>query len=791
MSEQKLSEAHRTKEEEDENTGTNTEPSGDTAEEPPEEDGEPGKDEEGLQAVGSPPDVLETVEETATQADLLDDAVQLKELQIPQMAENIGNSTATVKVVLVPDGHVMTVAFAIGLSIQELKCHLASELRVPVEVLQISLDGRVVEEQQSLMELGVRPHSSTRMEMSSTDPSSHPLCPLRPQEHDSMRDVITVEVLTDEGLFQEVVVEIERPRQQKAFLGGYRHRLTGAEYHHAAIQTLPKRRLDRGVVTFSHDTQTVQLKSQAQQCPVSVATQMTGISCYISCMNDELVTPRKYTTADEYHDRRLRAVICLQSFTRRWLAQQAVDRLKKERQRRLTWLQMQERKRREEKEEQLRDRRQRWTNPERREDLNLLYHALEKWRREEEQQINSFLRGAERKAALCLLLEQETELIATIGRHHITFQNNNYDKIIQHLLDKAVAPHQWRAADGRLIEMDNLHTIRARELRDLYSNISLFTVSQEQRSHILMTLKHTVNEHKCLLTRDIVDLIDREVDLMKRGVQTRNLEGLRKRICTLFLQYIKTQAFNPAVSKLLKARKESCLSVIVCLTLENEYHCVTRCLSQVPQNPSELNKDVLLCRSCQRYLRSTNFIAFAKGLSTRCKDCTRLDNIARPRNDFSCYQSILRRLIVAEQQLSKESKIPFLLKVEDIRYLIEVVWLSQSALNASSDLYNLMLVRWEHQKDWSPWNCILLSKEEASAHFEVEDVNKAYEMTFIHKVKHKHRLAQRYFSQISIMAEYLDSAAPPAAALSNQLLSKPITMATHRLATDPSPDSAH
>uniref|UniRef100_A0A3Q1G8Y6 IQ motif and ubiquitin domain containing n=1 Tax=Acanthochromis polyacanthus TaxID=80966 RepID=A0A3Q1G8Y6_9TELE len=456
-------------------------------------------------------------------------------------------------------------------------------------------------------------------------------------------------------------------------------------------------------------------------------------------------------------------VICLQSFTRRWLAQQAVDRLKKERQRRLTWLQMQERKRREEKEEQLRDRRQRWTNPERREDLNLLYHALEKWRREEEQQINSFLRGAERKAALCLLLEQETELIATIGRHHITFQNNNYDKIIQHLLDKAVAPHQWRAADGRLIEMDNLHTIRARELRDLYSNISLFTVSQEQRSHILMTLKHTVNEHKCLLTRDIVDLIDREVDLMKRGVQTRNLEGLRKRICTLFLQYIKTQAFNPAVSKLLK----------------------------VPQNPSELNKDVLLCRSCQRYLRSTNFIAFAKGLSTRCKDCTRLDNIARPRNDFSCYQSILRRLIVAEQQLSKESKIPFLLKVEDIRYLIEVVWLSQSALNASSDLYNLMLVRWEHQKDWSPWNCILLSKEEASAHFEVEDVNKAYEMTFIHKVKHKHRLAQRYFSQISIMAEYLDSAAPPAAALSNQLLSKPITMATHRLATDPSPDSAH
>lgn len=53
------------------------------------------------------------------------------------------NATA-VKVVLVPEGHVMTVAFVIGLSIQELKCHLSSELRVPVEVLQISLDGESV-----------------------------------------------------------------------------------------------------------------------------------------------------------------------------------------------------------------------------------------------------------------------------------------------------------------------------------------------------------------------------------------------------------------------------------------------------------------------------------------------------------------------------------------------------------------------------------------------------------------------------------------------------------------------
>lgn len=57
------------------------------------------------------------------------------------------------------------------------------------------------------------------------------------------------------GVVQEKVVEIERRSQRKAFLGGYRHRLTGAEYHHAAVQTLPKKRPDRGSEVTSRDTQ--------------------------------------------------------------------------------------------------------------------------------------------------------------------------------------------------------------------------------------------------------------------------------------------------------------------------------------------------------------------------------------------------------------------------------------------------------------------------------------------------------------------------------------------------------
>jgi len=53
---------------------------------------------------------------------------------------------------------------------------------------------------------------------------------------------------------------------------------------------------------------------------------------------------------------------------------------------------------------------------------------------------------------------------------------------------------------------------------------------------------------------------------------------------------------------------------------------------------------------------------------------------------------------------------------KDIRYLVEKIWDRQSIMSAWNDLYDLVLVRWNCQEEWSPWNCILLTKDEAAAH---------------------------------------------------------------------------
>ena len=54
------------------------------------------------------------------------------------------------------------------------------------------------------------------------------------------------------------------------------------------------------------------------------------------------------------------------------------------------------------------------------------------------------------------------------------------------------------------------------------------------------------------MTREIIELIDREADLIMRGVSNTNLEGLRQRIATLFLEYCKNPMFNPEIARHLK-----------------------------------------------------------------------------------------------------------------------------------------------------------------------------------------------------------------------------------------------
>lgn len=59
----------------------------------------------------------------------------------------------------------------------------------------------------------------------------------------------------------------------------------------------------------------------------------------------------------------------------------------------------------------------------------------------------------------------------------------------------------------------------------------------------------------------------------------------------------------------------------------------------------------------------------------------------------------------------------------DLRYLVENIWGGQSVLSAVRHLFELVMVRWDGREQWSPWNCILLTKEEAQGHCRLENVH--------------------------------------------------------------------
>lgn len=104
------------------------------------------------------------------------------------------------------------------------------------------------------------------------------------------------------------MVEIERSMHKKPFLGGYRHKKTNIEFHHAACQTVQKPRPPANVERFCRDTQTSQQRNMVQQTTNNTSTQMTKIGVYVSNMTDKLIVPGKYTTADDYKSNILKQV---------------------------------------------------------------------------------------------------------------------------------------------------------------------------------------------------------------------------------------------------------------------------------------------------------------------------------------------------------------------------------------------------------------------------------------------------------------------------------------------------
>lgn len=213
---------------------------------------------------------------------------------------------------------------------------------------------------------------------------------------------------------------------------------------------------------------------------------------------------------------------------------------------------------REEEENKRKTEVERRMHPKKNKDFDILYNELEVWRLNETKKIkgSKMLNEEEKKLALRVLLNKETKILQQIDRLKITAHDKNKNEKISNFLKAMSDPKLWKRTDGRFTEVHTPFSTRAKELMQLYNGLRLPFMTTDERLDVLLHTKWTVKEFDCNLTREIVDLIDREADMLNRGRSETSLEGLRKRLSNLFLQFIETPEFNPEAARFQKVPRE-------------------------------------------------------------------------------------------------------------------------------------------------------------------------------------------------------------------------------------------
>lgn len=86
-----------------------------------------------------------------------------------------------------------------------------------------------------------------------------------------------------------------------------------------------------------------------------------------------------------------------------------------------------------------------------------------------------------------------------------------------------------------------------------------------------------------------------------------------------------------------------------------------------------------------------------------------------------------------------------MMQEHDIYHLVNHIWHGQSVVSKVKDLFILRLVRYQKDVEWAPWNCILLTEDEADVHYHIHDLATIYSKHLISQINLKHQIAKNYF----------------------------------------------
>ena len=117
--------------------------------------------------------------------------------------------------------------------------------------------------------------------------------------------------------------------------------------------------------------------------------------------------------------------------------------------------------------------------------------------------------------------------LSAIDQLKLIADESNRERRILGFLNEAANPRRWNNLEyGTAVAMETPDTKRARQLRDLYLLLKIPDLEVDERLDALLQVKTVVGEFsQDKLCQEILDLIQREADLIGRKMSARSVQG--------------------------------------------------------------------------------------------------------------------------------------------------------------------------------------------------------------------------------------------------------------------------
>ncbi|XP_011872468.1 PREDICTED: IQ and ubiquitin-like domain-containing protein [Vollenhovia emeryi] len=387
-------------------------------------------------------------------------------------------------------------------------------------------------------------------------------------------------------------------------------------------------------------------------------------------------------------------------------------------------------------------------------DFESLHNLLDRWRILETERASLTLLGSSRVATCGLILSKEVELLRAIDSMKTAVRLKYREQKRHRFLDELSRPIAWQDSRGRPILVDTLRVQRARQHRNVYASLSNENLSIPERVDLLHDLKHIADMHTCSQSNELVYLVDQELDLLMRRVDTSRLNWLRNRLKLSFLRLVRNAlqglSIFSSMTEMIFFFKQF---------IKNSKYKRDQLKSLCPPS-GDVEEDAhlfdwsnasitRLCRTCGRLLSLEKFPRERRLRSSSCVYCTSMRTRKGPRVVYEPYERILWEVRRFEARMGCYGSLAFVVGAKVICRLVNKVWHGRSGISECDDLDELRLTRFRREHEWAPWNSLLLTKTEAAIHHGISDIESFYDSSLLQKFYMKNLQAKVHFESIS------------------------------------------